>query len=73
MLLSICTLVGLVFYTATGAAWLDPVTGFVIAVFAINKGREAWHGELLENETKGEDQTHASRGDDPAAPVAQMP
>lgn len=25
----------------TGAAWLDPVAGFIIAIFAINEGREA--------------------------------
>ncbi|GAA3565877.1 cation transporter [Microlunatus spumicola] len=49
VLLSISTLVGLVVFTLTGAAWLDPVAGFVIAVFAINEGREAWEGELVED------------------------
>jgi divalent metal cation (Fe/Co/Zn/Cd) transporter len=34
----------------TGAAWLDPVAGFVIAAFAIHEGREAWHGELVEDD-----------------------
>jgi divalent metal cation (Fe/Co/Zn/Cd) transporter len=48
VLLSVCTLAGLVLYAMTGAAWLDPVAGFVIAVFAIREGREAWHGELVE-------------------------
>ena len=47
VLLSISTLVGLVAFALTGAAWLDPVAGFVIALFAINEGREAWGGELV--------------------------
>lgn len=55
VLLSISTLVGLVVFTLTGAAWLDPVAGFVIAVFAINEGREAWEGELVEDEDDGDD------------------
>jgi divalent metal cation (Fe/Co/Zn/Cd) transporter len=50
VLLSISTLAGLVLYALTGAAWLDPVAGFVIALFAINEGREAWEGELGEHE-----------------------
>jgi divalent metal cation (Fe/Co/Zn/Cd) transporter len=50
VLLSISTLLGLVLYALTGAAWIDPVAGFVIAIFAINEGREAWHGELGEHE-----------------------
>ena len=50
VLLSISTLAGLVLYAITGAAWLDPVAGFVIALFAINEGREAWEGELGEHE-----------------------
>lgn len=49
VLLSISTLAGLVLYAITGAAWLDPVAGFVIALFAINEGREAWEGELGEH------------------------
>jgi len=49
VLLSISTLLGLGFFALTGAAWLDPVAGFVIAVFAINEGREAWEGELVED------------------------
>ena len=47
VLLSISTLAGLVAFALTGAAWLDPVAGFVIALFAINEGREAWGGELV--------------------------
>ena len=49
VLLSISTLAGLGLFALTGAAWLDPVAGFVIAVFAIHEGREAWEGELVED------------------------
>ena len=49
VLLSISTLAGLGVFTLTGAAWLDPVAGFVIAIFAIHEGREAWEGELVES------------------------
>jgi divalent metal cation (Fe/Co/Zn/Cd) transporter len=48
VLLSVSTLAGLILYALTGAAWLDPLAGFVIAVFAIREGYEAWHGELVE-------------------------
>jgi divalent metal cation (Fe/Co/Zn/Cd) transporter len=48
VLLSISTLAGLGLFAVTGAAWLDPVAGFVIAIFAIHEGREAWEGELVE-------------------------
>lgn len=51
VLLSVSTLAAMILYSVTWAAWLDPVAGFVIAVFAINEGREAWHGVLVENET----------------------
>lgn len=50
VLLSISTLIGLGAYALTGAAWLDPVAGFVIALFAISEGREAWEGELVEDD-----------------------
>ncbi|MGC5309835.1 cation diffusion facilitator family transporter [Micromonospora zamorensis] len=50
VLLSISTLLGLGLYALTGAAWLDPVAGFVIAAFAIHEGREAWEGELVEDD-----------------------
>ena len=50
VLLSISTLAGLGLYAVTGAAWLDPVAGFVIALFAIHEGREAWEGELVEDD-----------------------
>ena len=47
VLLSVSTMLGLGLYALTGAAWLDPVAGFVIALFAIQEGREAWAGELV--------------------------
>lgn len=50
VLLSVSTLAGLVLFQLTGAAWLDPVAGFVIAAFAIHEGREAWEGELVEDD-----------------------
>jgi divalent metal cation (Fe/Co/Zn/Cd) transporter len=50
VLLSISTLVGLGLFAVTGTAWLDPVAGFVIAAFAIHEGREAWAGELVEDD-----------------------
>jgi hypothetical protein len=50
VLLSISTLAGLVLYGLTGASWLDPVAGFVIAIFAVKEGVEAWHGELVEDD-----------------------
>lgn len=48
VLLSVSTLLGVGLYQLTGAAWLDPVAGFVIAGFAVHEGREAWEGELVE-------------------------
>lgn len=53
--LSLSTLAGLGLYALTGAAWLDPLAGFVIAGFAINEGREAWEGELVEDEDEDEE------------------
>jgi hypothetical protein len=50
VLLSVSTLAGLVAFQLTGAAWLDPVAGFVIAAFAVHEGREAWEGELVEDD-----------------------
>ena len=46
--LSVSTLAGMLLFQLTGAAWLDPVAGFVIAGFAVHEGIEAWHGELVE-------------------------
>ena len=53
VLLSVSTLAGLGLFTLTGAAWLDPVAGFVIAIFAIHEGREAWAGDLSRATTTG--------------------
>ena len=50
VLLSVSTLLGVGLYELTGAGWLDPVAGFVIAAFAIHEGREAWEGELIEGD-----------------------
>lgn len=50
VLLSISTLAGLIAFAVTGATWIDPVAGFVIAAFAIHEGREAWEGELVEDD-----------------------
>lgn len=50
VMLSVSTLLGLGLFALTGAAWLDPVAGFVIAAFAIHEGREAWEGELVEDD-----------------------
>ncbi|MCX2846942.1 cation transporter [Curtobacterium flaccumfaciens pv. oortii] len=55
VLLSVSTLIGLILYALTGAAWLDPVAGFVIALFAIHEGREAWEGELVEHDDDDDD------------------
>lgn len=55
MLLSASTLLGIGLFQLTGAAWLDPVAGFVIAAFAIHEGREAWEGELVEGEDDDDD------------------
>lgn len=49
VLLSVSTLLGVGLFELTGAAWLDPAAGFVIAAFAIHEGREAWAGELVED------------------------
>jgi divalent metal cation (Fe/Co/Zn/Cd) transporter len=62
VLLSISTLLGLGLFALTGAAWLDPVAGFVIAIFAIHEGREAWEGELVEADNNGEEPASADEG-----------
>ena len=54
VLLSISTLAGIGLFQLTGAAWLDPVAGFVIAAFAIHEGKEAWEGELVEDDDDDE-------------------
>lgn len=61
VLLSVSTLLGLILFALTGAAWIDPIAGFVIALFAVNEGREAWHGELDEHDhhSPNENEAHA--------------
>ncbi len=49
VLLSISTLLGVGLFQLTGAAWLDPAAGFIIAAFAVHEGREAWAGELVDD------------------------
>lgn len=46
--LSVTTFVALLVYLFVGWTWLDPVAGFVIAIFAVMEGREAWEGEIGE-------------------------
>jgi divalent metal cation (Fe/Co/Zn/Cd) transporter len=55
VLLSISTLLGVGLFMLTGAAWLDPIAAFVIAVFAVHEGREAWEGELVEDDDEDDD------------------
>jgi len=50
VLLSISTLLGVGLFQLTGAAWLDPIAGFIIAAFAVREGLEAWEGELVETD-----------------------
>ncbi|HEY0260461.1 MAG TPA: cation transporter [Lacisediminihabitans sp.] len=47
--LSVSTFAGLLAYALVGWTWLDAVAGFVIAIFAIMEGREAWEAELVED------------------------
>ena len=56
MLMSASTLLGLIAFSLTGAAWIDPVAGFIIAAFAIHEGKEAWEGELVDDD--GDDDGH---------------
>jgi divalent metal cation (Fe/Co/Zn/Cd) transporter len=44
--LSVSTFAGLVAFAVFGLPWIDAVAGFVIAIFAIIEGREAWEGEI---------------------------
>jgi divalent metal cation (Fe/Co/Zn/Cd) transporter len=56
--LSVSTLLGIVLFELTDAAWPDPVAGFVIAAFAIREGLEAWEGELVEADDDGNSDEH---------------
>ncbi|MGP3920626.1 hypothetical protein [Nonomuraea sp. 10N515B] len=59
--LSVSTFAGLVAY-ALGRTWIDPVVGFVIAAFAVMEGKEAWEGELVEDDDDDDDDSPLSRG-----------
>jgi divalent metal cation (Fe/Co/Zn/Cd) transporter len=48
--LSVSTFAGLVAYAVVGWTWLDPVAGFFIAIFAVMEGKEAWEGELVDDD-----------------------
>jgi divalent metal cation (Fe/Co/Zn/Cd) transporter len=52
--LSVSTLAGLTAYALAGWTWLDPAAGFVIAGFATWEGREAWQGELADDDDDAE-------------------
>ncbi|CAA9222905.1 MAG: hypothetical protein AVDCRST_MAG20-824 [uncultured Acidimicrobiales bacterium] len=45
--LSVSTFVGLTTFWLFGWTWLDSAAGFVIALFAVAEGREAWAGEIV--------------------------
>ncbi|OBC01682.1 cobalt transporter [Mycobacterium sp. 852013-50091_SCH5140682] len=47
--LSAVVLVGLVVNSLFGWSWADPVAALVLAVVAVNEGREAWRGETCCN------------------------
>lgn len=53
--LSVATLAGLLAFWWTGQSWIDPVAGFVVAAFAVHEGREAWEGELVEDDDREDD------------------
>lgn len=53
--LSVSTFAGLVAYALLGWTWIDPVAGFVIAAFAVMEGKEAWEGELVEDDDDDDD------------------
>ncbi len=59
--LGLSTLAGLLVYRLTGATWIDPVAGFVIAAFAVHEGREAWEGELVEDDDEDDDALTGTR------------
>ena len=48
--LSVSTFAGLVAFAVFGLPWLDAVAAFIIAAFAIMEGKEAWEGELADDD-----------------------
>jgi divalent metal cation (Fe/Co/Zn/Cd) transporter len=43
--LASAVLIGLLGNALVGAWWLDPLVGLLIAVVAVQEGRESWRGE----------------------------
>lgn len=64
--LSVSTFAGLVMFATVGWTWIDPVAGFIIAAFAIMEGREAWEGELVEDDDDDDDDGDDVGESDPA-------
>jgi len=48
--LSLATLIGVGANAIFGWWWADPVAGLVVVYLAIREGREAWEGELLDDD-----------------------
>jgi len=48
--LSAATLVGVGANAAFGWWWADPLAGLVVVYFAVREGREAWEGELFDDD-----------------------
>jgi divalent metal cation (Fe/Co/Zn/Cd) transporter len=48
--LAATTLLGLVLFAAFGWWWADPIAALAVAYFAVREGREAWHGELADDD-----------------------
>lgn len=48
--LSLATLIGVGANAVFGWWWADPLAGLAVVYFAIREGREAWEGELLDED-----------------------
>src|SRR5665647_3544300 len=48
--LSLATLIGVGANAVFGWWWADPLAGLAVVYFAIREGREAWEGELLDDD-----------------------
>ncbi len=64
LLLSVSTLLGLALFAITGATWLDPAAGLVVAVLAVREGLEAWAGELVEDDDEDDDEDDGEDDDE---------
>jgi divalent metal cation (Fe/Co/Zn/Cd) transporter len=42
---AVAVLIGLAVHAATGIDWIDPVVALVLAVWAVQEGRQSWEGE----------------------------